>query len=168
MSNVEHSRVEKQREKVSGAPSASERPKNARFGVVVRSLQAFVRLGASSSILLLLSTVVALIHRSRHGQAARNLIGKQLGIFGTALAVRLGLALMPGNTSHRKLYGVSVVARIGLTVTLFIAALAFSDASEYLDEANSAFFSAHCTRAAVDSCFSGFPTSTRQHEEDII
>jgi Na+:H+ antiporter, NhaA family len=63
-------------------------------------------------------------------------IGKQLGIFGfTVLAVRLGLAPMPDNASSRKLYGVSVVAGIGFTVALFIAALAYGDAPEYLAEA---------------------------------
>jgi NhaA family Na+:H+ antiporter len=63
-------------------------------------------------------------------------IGKQIGIFGfTVLAVRLGLAPMPGNASNRKLYGVSVVAGIGFTVALFIAALAYGDAPAYLDEA---------------------------------
>ncbi len=54
---------------------------------------------------------------------------------GTTHAVRLGPALTPGNTWHPKLYGVSVVAGIGFTVALFIAALAFSDPLEYLDEA---------------------------------
>jgi NhaA family Na+:H+ antiporter len=63
-------------------------------------------------------------------------IGKQIGIFGfTVLAVRLGLAPMPGNASNRKLYGVSVVAGVGFTVALFIAALAYGVAPAYLDEA---------------------------------
>lgn len=63
-------------------------------------------------------------------------IGKQLGIFGfTVIAVRLGLAPMPGNASKRKLYGVSVVAGIGFTVALFIAALAFDNDPAYLAEA---------------------------------
>jgi NhaA family Na+:H+ antiporter len=63
-------------------------------------------------------------------------VGKQLGIFGfTVLAIRLGLAPMPGNASNRKLYGVSVVAGIGFTVAIFIAALAYGDAPEYLGEA---------------------------------
>jgi NhaA family Na+:H+ antiporter len=62
--------------------------------------------------------------------------GKQLGIFGfTALAIRLRLVPIPGNASWLKLYGVSVMAGIGFTVALFIAALAFDGGPEMLEEA---------------------------------
>ncbi|HLE71701.1 MAG TPA: Na+/H+ antiporter NhaA [Vicinamibacteria bacterium] len=62
--------------------------------------------------------------------------GKQLGIFAfTALAVRLGLAPIPGKASWLKLYGVSLIAGIGFTVALFIAALAFGGAPVLLEEA---------------------------------
>ena len=62
--------------------------------------------------------------------------GKQAGIFlFTAAAVRLGLAPMPGGASRAQLLGVSIVAGIGFTVALFIAALAFPGAPALLDEA---------------------------------
>jgi NhaA family Na+:H+ antiporter len=62
--------------------------------------------------------------------------GKLAGIFGcTWLAVRAGLAPMPGGASPAKLLGVSTVAGIGFTVALFIAGLAFTDQPELLDQA---------------------------------
>ena len=63
-------------------------------------------------------------------------VGKQLGIFGcTALAVRLGIAPMPGGASAAKVFGASVTAGIGFTVALFIAALAYPGAPQLLDQA---------------------------------
>jgi NhaA family Na+:H+ antiporter len=62
--------------------------------------------------------------------------GKLVGIFGcTWLAVRAGLAPMPGGASAAKLLGVSTVAGIGFTVALFIAGLAFAEQPELLDQA---------------------------------
>jgi NhaA family Na+:H+ antiporter len=70
------------------------------------------------------------------GTAVGLFVGKQLGIFGlTLLAVRVGLAPMPGGASTAKLYGVSVIAGIGFTVALFIASLAYPNAPALLDEA---------------------------------
>jgi Na+:H+ antiporter, NhaA family len=70
------------------------------------------------------------------GTAAGLFVGKQLGIFGvTLLAVRLGLAPMPGGASRAKLYGVSVIAGIGFTVALFIASLAYTSDPALLDQA---------------------------------
>jgi NhaA family Na+:H+ antiporter len=70
------------------------------------------------------------------GTAGGLFVGKQLGIFGmTILAVKLRLAPMPGNASRMQLFGVSVIAGIGFTVALFIAALAYHDAVELLDQA---------------------------------
>jgi Na+:H+ antiporter, NhaA family len=70
------------------------------------------------------------------GAATGLFVGKQLGIFGlTILAVKLHLAPMPGNASLAKLYGVSVIAGVGFTVALFIAALAYHDAPDLLDQA---------------------------------
>jgi Na+:H+ antiporter, NhaA family len=55
-------------------------------------------------------------------------LGKQLGIFiMTLLAVKLKLVPMPEGASTKQLYGVSVIAGIGFTVALFIAALAYPD-----------------------------------------
>ncbi len=53
-------------------------------------------------------------------------LGKQLGVFGAIwLAVRTGVASMPGHTRWVELYGASVLCGIGFTMSLFIGALAF-------------------------------------------
>jgi NhaA family Na+:H+ antiporter len=63
-------------------------------------------------------------------------IGKLFGIFGlTMLAVRLRFAPMPAGASAMQLLGISAIAGIGFTVALFIAALAFHDMPELLDQA---------------------------------
>lgn len=70
------------------------------------------------------------------GTAVGLLFGKPIGVFGfTLLAVRLGIAPIPGGASVMKLFGVSVIAGIGFTVALFIAGLAFPDAPYLLDQA---------------------------------
>jgi NhaA family Na+:H+ antiporter len=77
-----------------------------------------------------LATPVAL------GTALGLFAGKQLGVYlPAAIAVRAGLAPMPGNASQTKLYGVSLVAGIGFTVALFIATLAFRQTPELLAQA---------------------------------
>ena len=70
------------------------------------------------------------------GTALGLFLGKQLGIFASTLgAVALGISPMPGDSGRLQLYGVSVVAGIGFTVALFIAALAFPNAPVALDQA---------------------------------
>jgi NhaA family Na+:H+ antiporter len=70
------------------------------------------------------------------GTALALFVGKQVGIFvSTWLAVRAGLAPMPGGASAAKLLGVSAVAGIGFTVALFIAGLAFAGSPQLLDQA---------------------------------
>jgi len=55
-------------------------------------------------------------------------LGKQLGITLSAwLSVRLGLAALPAGVTWRHIYGVSCVAGIGFTMSLFIAGLAFGE-----------------------------------------
>jgi NhaA family Na+:H+ antiporter len=62
--------------------------------------------------------------------------GKLTGIFAvTALAVRLGIAPMPGDATRRQLLGISILGGIGFTVALFIASLAFADRPALLDQA---------------------------------
>jgi NhaA family Na+:H+ antiporter len=57
-------------------------------------------------------------------------LGKPVGItFFSWLAVRLGLATLPAQTSWRALHGVSWLGGIGFTMSLFIAGLAFADPS---------------------------------------
>lgn len=53
-------------------------------------------------------------------------LGKQIGIFGLLwLTISLKLVPMPQNTNWLHLYGVSVLAGIGFTMSLFIGSLAF-------------------------------------------
>lgn len=62
------------------------------------------------------------------GIAAGLFIGKQIGVFGLAYgAIRLGLARMPQGATVMQLYGVSLLAGIGFTMSLFIGTLAFAD-----------------------------------------
>ena len=57
-------------------------------------------------------------------------LGKQAGVFAALrLAVALGLARRPGGASWVQVYGVAVLCGIGFTMSLFIGALAFSDAA---------------------------------------
>jgi NhaA family Na+:H+ antiporter len=64
------------------------------------------------------------------GIALGLLLGKQLGIFGFAwAAVKLGWAKLPEDISWRQLHGLSLLAAIGFTMSLFIGNLAFVDAA---------------------------------------
>lgn len=62
------------------------------------------------------------------GIVAGLFFGKQFGVFGASWAlIRLGLARLPDGASWGQLYGVSVCAGIGFTMSLFIGTLAFAD-----------------------------------------
>lgn len=55
-------------------------------------------------------------------------IGKQIGIFGFSFVlIKLGLARLPDGTNWGHIYGVSILAGIGFTMSLFIGMLAFDD-----------------------------------------
>ncbi len=55
-------------------------------------------------------------------------VGKQVGVFGAAwAAIRFGLARPPEAATLTQLYGVSLLAGIGFTMSLFIGTLAFED-----------------------------------------
>lgn len=54
-------------------------------------------------------------------------LGKQLGIVGFAwLAVKTGIASLPDGIAWRQVYGLSLIAGIGFTMSLFIGNLAFT------------------------------------------
>jgi NhaA family Na+:H+ antiporter len=60
------------------------------------------------------------------GIALGLVLGKQLGVFGITWAmVKLRLAQLPEQTSWRQLYGISALAGIGFTMSLFIGSLNF-------------------------------------------
>lgn len=60
--------------------------------------------------------------------------GKQIGIFGAVwLSVKLGITALPTGVRWIQLYGVSILAGIGFTMSLFIASFAFSEPGIILD-----------------------------------
>jgi NhaA family Na+:H+ antiporter len=63
------------------------------------------------------------------GVAAGLVLGKQIGVFGAAwLGVKFKLGSLPEKTGWLHIYGVSMVCGIGFTISLFIGALAFTQA----------------------------------------
>lgn len=63
------------------------------------------------------------------GIALALFIGKQIGIFGTTwLTIKSGIATLPDGASWRHIYGISLLAGIGFTMSLFIGILAFPEA----------------------------------------
>jgi NhaA family Na+:H+ antiporter len=64
------------------------------------------------------------------GIALGLVVGKQLGVFGACLlGIKLGIARLPEGVNWSMLYGVAILCGIGFTMSLFIGALAFEDAS---------------------------------------
>ena len=62
------------------------------------------------------------------GIALGLLLGKQIGVFGvTWIIVKLGFARMPHGATWAHIYGVSALAGIGFTMSLFIGGLSFAD-----------------------------------------
>jgi len=49
------------------------------------------------------------------------------------LAVKLGAAQMPDNSSWLNLYGVSILTGVGFTMSLFVGNLAFAGSIHYMD-----------------------------------
>jgi len=65
------------------------------------------------------------------GIALGLLIGKQIGIVGMAwIAVKAGFATLPEGIGWRKIHGLSLLAAIGFTMSLFIGGLAFEDQAQ--------------------------------------
>ena len=61
-------------------------------------------------------------------------IGKQFGVMiFSYVAVKMGIAQMPDNSTWLSLYGVSVLTGIGFTMSLFVGNLAFVENIEYID-----------------------------------
>jgi NhaA family Na+:H+ antiporter len=69
------------------------------------------------------------------GIALGLLLGKQIGIFGSVwIADRTGFAKRPGGASWVQIWGLSLLAGIGFTMSLFIGGLAFPDNPLLVDE----------------------------------
>jgi NhaA family Na+:H+ antiporter len=59
-------------------------------------------------------------------------LGKQIGVFGFSwIAIKLGIAKIPENSTWLQLYGVAVLTGIGFTMSLFVNSLAFTDGDLY-------------------------------------
>lgn len=75
-------------------------------------------------------------------------IGKPLGIFGTAvLLFKMKIVKLPEGTSYMHFLGAGTLGGIGFTMSLFIASLAFADSAEYLTTAKLGII--------IGSCLSG-------------
>jgi NhaA family Na+:H+ antiporter len=71
------------------------------------------------------------------------LVGKAVGVTGAAwLAVRLGVARLPRGVTWRHIEGLALLAGVGFTVALFIAALSFPLGSDQLASAKIGIFMA--------------------------
>lgn len=80
----------------------------------------------NASVILSNVTFEALTHPVPLGIAMGLFIGKQVGIFAFCwLSVKLGIAKLPKGINWQLLYGVSLLAGIGFTMSLFIASLSF-------------------------------------------
>ena len=85
---------------------------------------------ANAGVPLLGLSPGALLDPMTLGVAGGLFLGKQVGVFAALrLAVSLGLARRPGGATWRQVYGVAVLCGIGFTMSLFIGALAFTDAA---------------------------------------
>ena len=63
------------------------------------------------------------------GIALGLILGKQVGVFGlTMLMVKTGIAKMPHGATALHIYGISCLAGVGFTMSLFIGGLSFADA----------------------------------------
>lgn len=81
---------------------------------------------ANAGVPLLNLSVRDLVAPIPLGIALGLLIGKQVGILGLVwVATRLGLAELPAGVTWRHVHGVSLLAGIGFTMSLFIGGLAF-------------------------------------------
>jgi len=83
------------------------------------------------------------------GIMAGLIFGKQVGVFAASyLAVKLKWADLPTGMTWTRLYGLSWLAGIGFTMSLFIASLAFGD-SEFLSMAKAGILLASLVSGAV-------------------
>ncbi|GAA0657962.1 NhaA family Na+:H+ antiporter [Sphingomonas insulae] len=85
---------------------------------------------ANAGVSLAGATIATLAEPLVLGIALGLFLGKQLGIFAAIWgADRLGIARRPNGVSWAQIYGMTLVAGIGFTMSLFIGGLAFADAA---------------------------------------
>jgi len=94
-------------------------------------------------------------------------LGKPVGILLTSfLAVRLGIAKLPENTTWSMVLGLGAVAGIGFTVSIFIAGLSFPGADLLTAEAKIAILLASLIAAVVGVVLLLLATRNRPLEDD--
>ncbi|MFO0552552.1 MAG: Na+/H+ antiporter NhaA [Polyangiaceae bacterium] len=91
-----------------------------------------------------------IVSRPSLGVSLGLFFGKPIGIFGaTLLAIRLKLAPRPTGASYPQIFGVSVLAGIGFTMSIFVATLAFPGAPLLQDESKIGIFAGSFASALV-------------------
>ncbi|GAA4768777.1 Na+/H+ antiporter NhaA [Stakelama sediminis] len=84
-------------------------------------------------------------------------LGKQIGILGSIwLAAKTGFAKTPGGATWRQAYGVSLLAGIGFTMSLFIGGLAFPGNELLVDEVKIGVLSGSILSALAGYCILRF------------
>jgi len=80
----------------------------------------------NASVILSNVTLDSLLHPIPLGIALGLFVGKQIGIFGFCyVGVKLGIAHLPKDINWKLLYGISLIAGVGFTMSLFISSLSF-------------------------------------------
>ncbi|MBW3659060.1 MAG: Na+/H+ antiporter NhaA [Actinobacteria bacterium] len=96
------------------------------------------------------------------GTAAGLVVGKLLGVTTFAwLAIKLGLGRMPARTTWRHMVGLGMLAGIGFTVALFVAALSFPGGSAEGDSAKLGIFAASAVAGIAGYCWLRFASRSR-------
>ncbi|MDT0575915.1 Na+/H+ antiporter NhaA [Croceicoccus sp. F390] len=90
------------------------------------------------------------------GIAAGLVIGKQVGIFGACLvATKTRIASLPPDVTLKQIYGLSCLAGIGFTMSLFIGGLAFADPAQ-IDAVKTGVLSGSFISAVIGMLVLGF------------
>ncbi|MEJ2060000.1 MAG: Na+/H+ antiporter NhaA [Gammaproteobacteria bacterium] len=107
---------------------------------------------------------LALSHPVTLAVAAGLVIGKPLGIVGsTWLAIKLGLGRLPEGVLMRHVIGVSMLAGIGFTMSIFITDLAFSGNTELIELGKAGILFASCSAGLLGYLWLRFvPTPQRK------
>ncbi len=86
---------------------------------------------ANAGVVLDFNAVTNIGHPVTLGIVLGLVVGKQVGVtLFTWIAVRLGLAQLPSNVRWIHIYGVSCLAGIGFTMSIFIGGLAFQEPAQ--------------------------------------
>jgi len=71
---------------------------------------------------------IALVSNVSLGIMLGLFLGKQIGVFGFSyLAIKMGFASLPQESTFKQLYGVAILTGIGFTMSLFVDSLAYND-----------------------------------------